>query len=390
MRKRIAIIALTAIVASAVTAAAVIGISSGGGGSAQTTSATPAAARSGSDSGGNAVLSDGCLSAAQVYQNVRPAVVEITNTSRQQRLGLPAESAGSGIVIGDDGTILTNNHVVAGGGDLEVKFADGSSAPAHVLGTDPGDDLAVIRADVSGQKLTVAELGDSDSVHPGDPVLAIGNPLGYEGTITEGIVSATGRTFASGQGTRPIRNMIQTDAPVNPGNSGGPLLDCQGRVIGINTSLDNPTGQNVNIGIAFAVPINTASRFLPDMREGKTVSHPWLGIAGADLSPALAGELSVSAQSGVYVTLVSDNSPAERAGLRAAFSSEEEAAASGSSTPRPGGDVILAVDGQDVSSVDELAGYLDGQKKAGDTVQLTVLREGQRITVQATLAEWPS
>ena len=278
--------------------------------------------------------------------------------------------------------------MVAGASQLEVKFSDGSTTSAKVLGTDPGDDLAVIRADLSsGQQVTVASLGNSDSVQPGDPVLAIGNPLGYEGTITEGIVSATGRTFASGQGTRPIRNMIQTDASVNPGNSGGPLLDCQGKVIGINSALENPTGQNFNIGIAFAVPINTANRFLPDMKDGKAISHPWLGIAGEDLTSTVASQVNVSAKSGVYVTLVSSGSPAEHAGLRGAFQSADEAAAS--SSLRSGGDVILKVDGKDVSSVDQVASYLD-QKKVGDSVTLTILRDGQQTTVNATLAEWPS
>jgi len=222
----------------------------------------------------------------------------------------------------------------------------------------------------------------------GDPVLAIGNPFELEGTLTQGIVSAVGRTFASGEGTRPIRNMIQTDAAVNPGNSGGPLINCQGLVIGINTALENPTGGDVNIGIAFAVPIDTAKRSLPDMLAGKTVSHAWLGVAGEDITPALARDLDLSVQSGVYVILVSPDSPAQEAGLRGAFHSEREAQQS--TSPPAGGDVIVAVDGQDVSSVDQLAGYLEAQKKVGDTVKLAIIREGQRLTVDATLAEWPS
>ena len=387
MLKQIGIIAATGLVASAVTAGVVIGIGSGGGGDRQATSPTANSAQSTSDSTGKASLNSACLSAADIYERTRPAVVEITSTAQASRFGPPAESAGSGIVIDQDGTILTNNHVVAGGGDLEVTFQDGTTAAAEVVGTDPGDDLAVIRADVSGQKLTVATLGDSDSVRPGDPALAIGNPFRLEGTVTEGIVSATGRTFSSGNGTRPIRNMIQTDAPVNPGNSGGPLLDCQGKVIGINTALDNPTGQDVNVGIAFAVSINTAKRFLPEMLAGETVSHPWLGIAGEDLTPALAKQLDLSAQSGAYVTVVSSDSPAERAGLQGAFASETEA--NGSSSLPSGGDVIVAADGQDVSGIDELASYLDSEKKAGDSTKLTVLRDGKTITLEATLAEWP-
>ena len=317
-------------------------------------------------------------------------MVEITSTQQGRSPFEPSgTAAGSGIVIDEQGTILTNNHVVADATNLEVTFSDNTTASAQVVRTDPGSDLAVIRADVSGQKLTAASLGDSDAIQVGDPVLAIGDPFQLEGTLTEGIVSATGRTFSEGQGTRPIRNMIQTDAAVNPGNSGGPLIDCHGEVIGINTALENPTGQDVNVGIAFAVPINTAKRSLSDMEAGQTVSHPWLGIAGEDVTPALASDLSLSVQSGAHITLVSAGSPAQRAGLKGAFSSESQAARSGSQ-PLSGGDVIVAVDGHDISSVDELASYLDTQKKVGDTVTLKVIRDRQEMTLDATLAEWPS
>jgi S1-C subfamily serine protease len=182
--------------------------------------------------------------------------------------------------------------------------------------------------------------------------------------------------------------MIQTDAAVNPGNSGGPLIDCRGEVIGLNTALDNPTGQDVNVGIAFAVPINTAKRSLPDMLAGKTVSHPWLGIAGQDVTAALAKDLGLSVRSGVYVIVVSNDSPAQRAGLRAALQSEREAAAT--EAPPRGGDVIVAADGHDISSIDELSGYLDTEKKVGDIVSLTVIRGGEKLSLEATLAEWPS
>ncbi len=344
---------------------------------------------SGSGSSGATALSSACLAASQVYDQVRPAVVEITSTQQGRSPFSPqGQASGSGIVIDNQGTILTNNHVVADATNIEVKFSDNSTASAQVLGTDPGNDLAVIRADLSGQKLTAATLGDSDAIHVGDPVLAIGAPFELEGTLTQGIVSAIGRTFSSGQGTRPIRNMIQTDAAVNPGNSGGPLIDCQGQVIGLNSALENPTGQDVNVGIAFAVPINSAKRFLPDMEAGKTVSHPWLGIAGEDVTPALAKDLNLSVQSGAYVTLVSSGGPADNAGLHGAFSSESQAQQSGGQ-PQGGGDVIVAADGHNVTGIDDLATYLDTQKKVGDTVALKINRGGQESTLNATLAEWP-
>jgi S1-C subfamily serine protease len=388
MRKLIVIIALVGVIASAATAAVMVQFSSG---SSTAQESTPVSAVAPSTaSSGNTALDSACLPAADIYQQLQPAVVEITSTQQGRSPFAPSgTAAGSGIVIDTQGTILTNYHVVADATNLEVTFSDDTTASAQVVGTDPGNDLAVIRIDVSGQKLTPAPLGDSDAIRVGDPVLAIGQPFELESTLTQGIVSATGRTFSEGQGTRPIRNMIQTDAAVNPGNSGGPLIDCQGQVIGINTALENPTGEDVNVGIAFAVPINTAKRSLSDMEAGQTVSHPWLGIAAENVTPALASDLSLSVQSGAYVTIVSAGSPAQQAGLQGAFSSESQAQRSGSQ-PQAGGDVIVAVDGHDITGIDELATYLDTQKKVGDTITLKVIRGGQEMTLNATLAEWPS
>jgi S1-C subfamily serine protease len=182
--------------------------------------------------------------------------------------------------------------------------------------------------------------------------------------------------------------MIQTDAAINPGNSGGPLLNCAGEVIGINTLLENPSGDNVNVGVAFAVAINTAKRSLDDMLAGASVSHPWLGIGGVDVTPALADELGLGTDTGVYVTLVSAGSPAAESGLEGAFASENQA--QGSQDVPPGGDVITSVDGQAVASIEELAGYLDREKQPGDTVELSVLRNGEELSVTAQLAEWPA
>ena len=368
------------------------------GGEAQPAAAasTPANSTSAVDgsSSGQASLSSACLPAAEVYEQLRPAVVEITSTvSARSPFGPSAEGVGSGIVIDEQGIdeqglILTNYHVIAGADNLEVTFADGTVVSAQVVGRDPGNDIAVIRADVTDEKLTPAPLGDSDAVQVGDAVLAIGTPFNLEGTLTQGIISALGRTYASEGGTRPIRNMIQTDAAVNPGNSGGPLLDCQGKVIGLNTLLENPAGDSVNVGVAFAVSIDTVKQVLPDLLAGSAVSHPWLGIAGQEITPALAQNLGLPVDAGVYVTLVAAGSPAQRAGLQGAFASEAQATQS-SSVPS-GGDVIVAVDGNAVSDVDELADYLDGAKRAGDPVTLDVLRDGEQITVQATLAEWPT
>lgn len=387
LRSIFAAVVVSALVSTGA-AVAVVQLWPDNGGEVQPVAATSTPAAADDGSSGQASLSSACLSAADVYDRLRSAVVEITSTvSARSPFGQPAEGSGSGIIIDEQGLILTNYHVIADADNLEVRFADGTAVSAQLVGRDPGNDLAVIQADVSGQELTAARLGDSDAVRVGNPVLAIGDPFNLEGTLTQGIVSALDRAYASEDGTRPIRNMIQTDAAVNPGNSGGPLLDCQGEVIGINTLLENPTGDRVNVGVAFAVPINTAKQFLPDMLAGETVSHPWLGIAGQEVTPALSQDLDLPVEAGVYVTLVAADSPAERAGLRGAFASEAQATRSSSLVS--GGDVIVAADGQSVASVEDLAGYLDAQKRPGDMVTLQVLRDGQDLSLEATLAEWP-
>jgi len=389
---KIATVALTSALIGVAVATAVFQPWSDGG-DAGNSAESPASAASTSDtadrSSGEASLSADCLSTADIYERLRPALVQIrTTTGGQNPLAPESGGSGSGIVIGSDGSILTNNHVIAGADSLEVRFADGSTASATVVGRDPGNDLALIRADLEGQGLTVAPLGDSAAVRVGDPILALGNPFNLEGTLTQGIVSALDRTYSPGGNTRPIRAMIQIDAAVNPGNSGGPLINCHAEVIGVNTLLENPTGDNVNVGVAFAVPINAAKQSLPDMRAGRTVSHSWLGIAGQEITPALADDLGLSVEAGVYVTLVASGSPAQEAGLRGAFDSESEAN-SGASVPG-GGDVVVAVDGRNVESIDELAAYLDGEKKPGDTVRLQVVRDGDELALEAALAEWPA
>ena len=378
-------------VAAGVLVAGIIGGLIGAGGAQvfdsggdQVTVSAPAASSSESDSGSSQELSlnTDCLSAADVYDQVRPAVVQITVAAAT------SGGTGTGIILDTEGRILTNNHMVDGADSIEVRFDDGSTASAELVGSDPANDLALIDADASGKDLTTADLGDSDALRVGDPVLAIGNPFNLEATLTQGIVSAIDRTYSTGANTRPIREMIQTDAAVNPGNSGGPLLNCRGEVIGINSLLENPSGANVNVGVAFAVSINTAKQSLPSMEAGETVSHSWLGVAGVDVTPALAEELGLDAESGVYLTLVSANSPADEAGLQGAFATQSQAA--GSESVRAGGDVILAADGESVTSIDELAGYLDENKQPGDSVELRILRDGQEVTVQAQLAEWPA
>ena len=393
MNRRLAAAALITVAAlSAVIAFAAIRAFSGGSSSSTSTTALAQPTATASDTSaplGGTLTGSSCLSAAEIYQRLRPAVVEIiSRTSSNSPFGLPQEGAGSGIVIDDKGNILTNYHVVANATTLEVHFQDGTVVAANTVGRDPGSDLAVVKIDPAGLTLTVAPLGDSSALHVGDPVLAIGNPFNLEGTLTQGIVSGLGRTFSEGGNARPIRNMIQTDAPVNPGNSGGPLINCRGEVVGINTLIENPTGDNVNVGIAFAVSINSAKASLPDMLSGATVQHPWLGIAGEPLTPALASQLNLSVNHGVYVTFASPDGPAAAAGVHGAFASEQQATQS--QAPIPGGDVIVSADDKEMKTINDLASYLESSKKPGEKVKLGIVRGSDNLTIEATLAQWPA
>lgn len=349
----------------------------------RTAAAQPSASTAASPAATPATTNDEGITA--VYRQAAPAVVNITSEATtsnplfQQQA--PTESTGSGIVLDEQGNILTNNHVVADAQTLLVTFADGTSAPAKIVGRDPGNDLAVIRVDAPSAKLTVAKLGNSPDLQVGESVVAIGNPFGLDQTATHGIISATGRRLARAS-ARSLANLLQTDAPINPGNSGGPLLNLAGEVIGINTAIENPTGQSVFVGVGFAVPIDTARRFLPDMLAGKTVEHPWLGISGVGITPTLAQEAQLPVQQGVLVAEAADGGPAAAAGLRGSQPQRDQ-------TPIPtGGDIITAIDGQAVQQVEDLSDYID-TKNVGDQVTLTILRDGSEQPLPVQLQAWP-
>ncbi len=316
-----------------------------------------------------------------VYDRASPAVVNITNqigSASPSTNDFPRTGLGSGFFFDDRGYILTNNHVVDDASRLEVTLADGTNVPGQLVGRDPANDLAVVKVDVPKEKIHTVPLGDSDRLKPGQLAIAIGNPFGLDRTMTTGIISAVGRTRPNEQ-QRSIRNMIQTDAAVNPGNSGGPLLDSSGQVIGVNTAIESPVRGSVGIG--FAVPINTAKLFLPQMLAGGKVVHPWLGITGMPLTSLTAQNLGLSTTEGVYVTDTVPDGPARKAGIKGA------GGGSGRQVPK-GGDVILAIDGQKIAKPDDISAYLD-TKKVGDVVQVEVLRDGQRQTIDVTLGEWP-
>jgi S1-C subfamily serine protease len=331
------------------------------------------------DAAGSARGADLVASIAELpdlVADVLPSVVKVETSSGFAGGG----GVGSGVIVDSLGHVVTNFHVIEGADEVSVLLADGTRASAEVVGVDPGNDLAVLRTSVQPQLLSPAVLADSDTVRIGEPVFAIGNPFDLDFTVTSGIVSGLERTSQSSFSGRPIRDVIQTDAVVNPGNSGGPLFNAAGEVVGINSSIENPTGQRVFVGVGFAVPSNTVARFLPEMIAGETVQHPQLGIAGVSLDPETASDAGVGAETGVYLTRVSAGSAAERAGLRAASVPD------GAGLPA-GGDVVTAIDGEAVTSIEQLARLIDHQR-IGDSVTLTVVRGGDELTLTATLLEW--
>jgi S1-C subfamily serine protease len=293
---------------------------------------------------------------------------------------------GTGFVWDTQGHIVTNNHVVADATDIEVVFANGTTVKAELLGTDPNADLAVIKVDLPASELKPLTVGDSDNLEVGQLTIAIGSPFGQEFTMTSGIVSAVGRTIRSGNALFSIPKAIQTDAAINPGNSGGPLLNREGAVIGINSQILSPSG--ANNGIGFAVPINTAKQVVPVLMKGETYEYAWLGLSGGSLTPEVAELMDLPTDTqGVLVIDVTQGGPADKAGL---IGSDKILTVAGQEY-RLGGDVITAVNGQSVKTMDDLLSYLMENTKPGDTVKLDVIRpDGQRETVSLTLGIRPN
>jgi S1-C subfamily serine protease len=311
---------------------------------------------------------------SDLYARVRPSIVTVSGQSSRTNVG----GTGSGIIIDRQGHILTNNHVVRGFDVIDVTLFDSESYAAEVVGTDPGNDVALIKINAPQEKLQPAALGDSDQVRIGELVIAVGNPLNLTGSVTQGIVSGVGRTLSSGAGGRPLRQLIQSDAAINPGNSGGALFNRAGEVIGITTAIDNPDGERAFVGIGYSVPINIAKRFLPDLMAGRTVQHPRMGVGLETLTPARADQLGLSVDRGVMIVSVEANSAAARAGLRGL---------TGASGNRVAGDVILSIDGNETKTFEDLAKYVD-TRRVGDEIQIKLLRDNRETTVTLTLEAW--
>mgnify|MGYP001627566634 CR=1 FL=1 len=307
---------------------------------------------------------------ADLVEDVRRSVVLVTASG-----GGSASSSGTGSVIDREGHILTNFHVIEGMSQIKVSLWDGTASLAEVVGSDPGSDLAVLKANIPAHLLVPVRLADSDRVRVGDSVFAIGHPFGQTFSVTAGIVSATGRVTESAFTGRGIRDVLQVDAAVNPGNSGGPLFNAAGEMVGVNTSIENPNGRFF-VGLGFAVPSNTVSRFLPEMLLGETIQHPQLGVSVQRLDEVFAVTFGTTVTRGLYVTQVSPGSAAERAGVRPA------SGASGQ-----GGDVILSLNGEPMETFEALARAID-RSEVGDTVTLRIQRGNEQLTLEATLQPW--
>jgi S1-C subfamily serine protease len=320
-----------------------------------------------------------------VYNRVSPSVVSITTQVIQYDFFFDPytqEGAGSGFVLDDEGHILTNYHVIENAEQIEVTFSDETTLPAELVGIDPRNDIAVIKVEPT-VALQPVELGESSTLQVGQRAIAIGNPFGeFSRSLTTGVVSALNRTIEGPEGLT-ISGMIQTDAAINRGNSGGPLLDSAGRVIGINSAIFSPSGTNAGVG--FAVPVDTVKRVLPDLLELGRYRHPWLGIRGAyTLNERLAEILELSVSKGLLLVDITD--PLERAGVRGAT----REAILGNRRIYIGGDVLTKIDGREIDDYDDVRIYLEENDKGGDEVTVTVQRGDEARDIQVRLVEEPS
>jgi putative serine protease PepD len=319
-----------------------------------------------------------------VYEKVADGVVNVTSTAMQMDFffnAFPTQGSGSGSIIDTKGHILTNHHVVANAQKLEVTLADGSKWPAKLVGSDPDNDLAVIKIEVPKEKLKVIPMGDSKNLKIGQKVLAIGNPFGLQRTLTTGIVSSLGRTIRSEVGTL-IEDVIQTDAAINPGNSGGPLLNSEGEIVGINSAIISPTGGSVGIG--FAIPVNTAKRVAPELISKGYVTYPYIGATIQSLIPEMAKFLKLKIERGAMISEVVKGGPADKAGLKGG----NQRVQVGNMIVLVGGDIVVKADQREVKTNDELIHYIR-EKKPGDTVLLKVFRKDSFIDMKVTLGERP-
>ena len=367
-----------------------------------TTTKTPAAITGGSD-----LLTAYESTLESIYTAVSPQVVNIMvltpatgntlqnfpgfNNNPQSQTPQYSSALGSGFIWDTKGNIVTNNHVVDGATKIEVTFSDGTTVPATIVGQDPYSDLAVIKVDVSASKLVPVTMADSTQVKVGEIAIAIGNPYGFEGSMTVGTVSGLGRDLPTSQvdqasgASYSIPDVIQTDAAVNPGNSGGVLVNDLGQVIGVTSALESSSGSSSGIG--FAIPAEIVSKVVPSLISSGKYEHPYLGISGTDMTPDIAQAMNLPADTrGALVEQVSAGGPAAIAALQASNTTVTINGVQGT----VGGDIITAIDGQTINSMSDIIAYLAIHTQVGQSVTLTIMRNGQTQTVQATLGTRPS
>jgi 2-alkenal reductase len=339
---------------------------------------------------------------ANLYDQVNPSVVNITLLGSGEVLSAEAPegrtphwldpdslyniSSGSGFVWDSLGHIVTNNHVIDGATEVQVTFSDGRVAVAEVVGADVDSDLAVLRIDPEGYDLLPIQRGNPESIYVGMRVAAIGNPFGLDGTLTSGIVSAMGRSIPA-RTSFNIPDAIQTDAAINPGNSGGPLLNEQGELVGVNAQIRSE--ERANSGVGFAIPVSIVERVVPELIEDGVYDHAYMGVSGQTFSPVCAEALDLPRSArGALVLAVLRGTPASRAGLRDG-DRDIETAYPTICPDRAGGDLIIAIDDQPVAGFDDVLIYLTRYTAPGTEVTLTVLRDGEEVSLPLTLGKRP-
>ncbi len=380
--------AVVAVVGAILLVTGVVKSSGGGTVTVERTTSSPIVSKT-SEDGGNTVdeiyKADG-NGVAFIESTIPAEQTESLNPFLEPESRGGGTATGSGIVFDNKGHILTNNHVIEGAARIQVKIGASDHAyTAEVVGTDPASDLALLKVNAPAKELDPLPLGDSSKMEVGDPVVAIGNPFGLDRTVTSGIVSALQRQIQAPDGFS-IDNVIQTDAAINPGNSGGPLINAAGEVIGINSQIETGgNGSNGNVGIGFAIPINTAKEVIHELETKGSVEHAYLGIEGGTITPQLAKAVNLPVEEGVLIQSVEKGGPSDKAGIEGGSTR----ATIGGAEINLGGDIIVEADGKKISNMEQII-ELVNQKKPGDEVTLKLLRGGKEKTATVTLGTRPA
>lgn len=330
--------------------------------------------------GSNSKLPYG-LTSQQIYDLVEPSIVKIT-VKVKRSYGLVPYAQGSGFIFSKDGFIVTNHHVVMGADWIGVTFLEGTIETAEFVGADPYSDLAVIKVNPAIQNLQQLFVGNSSLLEVGDPVFAIGNPFGLSGSMSEGIVSQLDRTLSTQYGYL-IVGVIQTDAAINPGNSGGPLLNKWGEVVGVNSAIASKSGDFSGVG--FAIPSNLMARVVSSLIKQGSYTHPWLGLAGVDVTPDIVEAMDLNLSRGFLLTYVAPNSPVEKAGIKVG----NKTVIIDGKRINVGGDIIIGIDDLQVRKLEDLLVFIEYNRSPNDSVMLKIIRENEVMIVEVELEERP-